>query len=288
MRFVHLSSFSAARWRDMRSLESHALLPLIFLSALLTTGVRGQTAASESQGPKVADAIRRVQENDLGTGPVDAMSFVNIIADAQAVQALPVLEQYYARTSDSQIKEGVASALVRMGDKNDAYWAYLVELATPASESDAPYPIDERAQKGDKDIYSPEFKAWASAHNLSVEAASKMAMMDLPGGLSPLAQTGDPRGVPLLRKALMSPNILIAGLAAAGLAQAQDKDSIPMIIDACKRVTPIMAHFLADPLLFFDDPDAQRTYAYYYPDVNIQEARKFRHNSPFGRVAAPR
>jgi hypothetical protein len=270
----------------MHLLEFRALLPFILLTALLSTSARGQTAAPQSRGGKVADAIKRVQENDLGSGPVDALSFVDVIADARAVQALPVLEQYFARTSDGDIKAGVASALVRMGDKNDAYWIYLVKLATPAAESDAPEPFNEVAGK-DEDIISPEFKGWAGAHDLSVEAASHLVMSDLPRGLAPLAKTGDPRGVPLLRKALMSPNILIAGLAAAGLAQAQDKASIPMIIDRCKRATPKMATFLADSLLFFDDPEAQSTYAFYFSDVNIQEARKFRGYRPFGRVAVP-
>jgi hypothetical protein len=48
-----------------------------------------------------------------------------------------------------------------------------------------------------------------------------------------------------------------------------------------------MATFFADSLLFFDDPEAQRTFALYFPDVNIQEARKFRGYRPFGRVAVP-
>jgi len=269
----------------MHLLELRALLPFIFLTALLSTSAHGQTAAPQSRGGEVADAIKRVQENDLGTGPVDALSFVDVIADARAVQALPVLEQYFARTSDPDIKAGVASALVRMGDKNDAYWIYLVKLATPAAESDAPDPFNEVAGK-DKDIVSPEFKVWAGAHDLSVKAASQLVMSDLPRGLTLLAKTGDPRGVPLLRKALMSPNLLIASLAAAGLAQAQDKASVPMIIDRCKRATEPYAGFFADSLLFFDDPEAQSTFAFYHPDVNIQEARKFRGYRPW-RVDVP-
>jgi hypothetical protein len=130
-----------------------------------------------------------VQENDLGTGPVDALSFVDVIADARAVQALPVLEQYFTRTSDQDIKAGVASARVGMGDQNDAYWIYLVKLATPAVESDAPDSFNEVAEK-DKDVISPEFKVWAGAHDLSVKAASQLVMSDVPGGLAPLEKTG--------------------------------------------------------------------------------------------------
>lgn len=94
---------------------------------------------------------------------------------------------------------------------------------------------------------------------------------DLPLALSALARTGDPRGVPLLRKALTSPNLFIASVAAAGLAQANDLSSVPVIIDACKRLPPKMAGLLADSLLFFDDPQAQSTFASYFPTINISE-----------------
>ena len=63
---------SAERPGVMRSLEFRALLPFIFLTALLSTGACGQTVAPPRRGGDVADAIKRVQENNLGTGPVDA------------------------------------------------------------------------------------------------------------------------------------------------------------------------------------------------------------------------
>jgi HEAT repeat protein len=288
MRFVPILSISSERWGVVRSLGLATLTPLLLFTAFVPVGVYGQSVASESPGVEVADAIRRVQENDLGTGYVDAMSYVNIIADAQAMEALPVLERFYARTTDPELRPWIASALVRMGDEDDQYWMYLVKLGTPAAESDAPYPLNVLAAKADNEIIAPEFKAWASARNLSVEEATNLVMMDLPRGLAPLAHTGDPRGVPLLRKALTSRNFIIASLAAAGLAQARDKGSIPMIIDACKKAPPNLANFFADSLLFFDDPDAQSTFAHYFPGVNIQEARKFHRNSPFGHVVARR
>ncbi len=242
----------------------------------------GQAAAPTADESKVADAIKRIETNDLGVGPVDALSFVDLIAAARAVQALPVLERYFSRTLDTEIKAGTASALVRMGDKNEIYWSYLVTRATQASESDAPYPFGEAASKGNIS-FSPEFKTWADAHKLSVEAAFKVAWEDLPGDLAPLAKTGDTRGIPILRKALMSPNLMIAMLGAAGLAQAHDRPSVPIIVAACKRLPASMARSLANALEFFeDDPQAQQTFAFYFPDVNIEEARKFNGYSPFG------
>jgi len=221
-----------------------------------------------------ADAIQRIRNNDLGEGPVDAMAYINWIAYAKAPEAISVLEDYYSRTTDTDMKAGVASLLVRMADKKEAYWNYLVELAQKAVQSDAPEPFNLLAGKQDDPI-SPDFKVWARLHNIPLEKAFTVTF-ELAQDLAPLARTGDPRGVPLLRKALRSPVLLISGMAASGLAQANDVSSVPLIVDACKRLPPESAHFLADNLLFFDDPLAQSTFRFYFPNVNVREARAFR------------
>jgi hypothetical protein len=46
-------------------------------------------------------------------------------------------------------------------------------------------------------------------------------------------------------------------MAARGLAKLQDKESVPLIIKACKNANPEMVSFLARSLVFFDDPRAQ-------------------------------
>jgi HEAT repeat protein len=254
-------------------------LALILMGSAVSA-LCGQAAATSSQTDRLADAIRRVQENDLGTGYVDAMSYILVIADAHAVQAVPLLENYYKRTPDAHIKAEVASALVRLGDTDDTYWNALVKLATPAIESDAPYPLNLHPANKD-DMVSPKFKAWASAHGLSVDAAIKLVILDLPSELAYLARTGDPRGVPMLRRALNSENFQIATLAAAGLAEAKDEASVPLIIEAVKKQPKERASFFADSLLFFDDPEAQKAFAFYMPGVDAKEARKFRCSKPF-------
>lgn len=255
--------------------------PQILVGVLLPVAMYGQAPDPQSEASRAAAAIARVQHDDLGNGPVDALSFVNVIADARAVQGVPVLEQFFGRTHDPEIKAGVASALVRLGDKDDSYWAYLVTLASPSLDNDVPDSTSALSARKESDI-SPELKAWASAHSLTVEAAVKLLVFDLPSHLVPLARTGDPRGIPLLRRALASPNTLVATIGAAGLAQAQDADSIPLIIAACKRPPPFWGASFADSLLFFDDPRAQRTFVDYYPDVNVAEAKKFRGYRPWG------
>jgi hypothetical protein len=39
---------------------------------------------------------------------------------------------------DPLLKAMIAAAIVRLGDKDDTYWDFLVKLAAPALESDAP------------------------------------------------------------------------------------------------------------------------------------------------------
>lgn len=220
------------------------------------------------------DAIQRIRNNDLGEGPVDAMYYINWIAYAKTSEGISVLEDYYSRTTDTDIKAGVASLLVQMGDKNEAYWNYLVELAQKAVRSDAPEPFNLVGGKHDDPI-SPDFKVWASTHTMPLEEALTV-IGELVQDLAPLAKTGDARGVPLLRKALGSRVLLVSSMAASGLAQANDVSSVPLIVDACKRLPQEVAHFLADDLLFFDDPLAQSTFRFYFPDVNVAEARAFR------------
>lgn len=232
-----------------------------------------------------ADAIKRVQSNNLGVGPVDAISYVDRIAYAGSTEGIPALEDYFTRTTDPDIKAGVASALVRLGDKNEIFWTYLVTLAKPAIESDAPTPTDVGHTN------SPEFTIWAEDHNLSLEAAEMLVMQELPRRLAPLAKTGDPRGVPLLRKALNSPNLFVSSIAADGLAQANDTSSVPLIIAACKRLPASVAHLLADTLLFFDDPQAQSAFCVIFPhgkyfrSKSVPRWRIRRHSAAFEAVA---
>ncbi len=100
-----------------------------------------------------------------------------------------------------------------------------------------------------------------------------------------MANTGDPRGVPLLRAVpLKSPNFMMVKLAADGLAQAKDKDSVPLIIDACKRALASAAELLAESLVYFDDPDAQKAVDQY---VTPKTAKIFRVARANGTQTAP-
>jgi hypothetical protein len=207
--------------------------------------------AAPSQAERVATAIVRVKSGTFSV--VD----VELIAEAGAVQAIPSLEEQFGRTTDVGTKSKIANGLVRLGDKDNTYWNYLLEQATLAMDSDVPDALFSDAVGKTRDQISLELQAWAQAHNVSANTAAQSAVYDLPGKVLELAQTGDPRGIPFLRRALHSRNYVIAAFAATGLVQIQDKDSIPLIIAACQQAPTGHASVLAKPLIWFDDPRAQ-------------------------------
>jgi hypothetical protein len=264
------SSKRTLRWRCTLRRVAHLLVGCTLLSSV------DIVLAAQDSPSKVSDAVERVKQGNVGTGIVDASSYVDIIANAAAVQAIPSLKEWFGRSQDEEMKAELASALVRLRDPDNNYWDFLVQLAKPAVQSDAPYPLG--GSKEDHGV-SPEFDAWAKAHKLSVQEATT-AVLQLPVKLVPLAKTGDPRGIPLLRKALQSPNIMIQTVGANGLAKAQDKGAVPLIIEACKKA-PTYCAALADALIYFDDPRAESEFHHYFPDVDIHEAKQFRGSDPW-------
>jgi PBS lyase HEAT-like repeat len=214
--------------------------------------------AAPSQSDQLATSIARAKSGNVDTYDVE------IIAEAGAVQAIPSLEEQFGRTTDVDTKTKIANGLVRLGDKHNTYWNYLLEQTTLAVDSDVPDALfsDPLGKTVDQ---NSELQAWAQAHNVSANTAAQSALYDLPGKVLELADTGDPRGIPLLRRALQSRNYMIAVWAAKGLAQIQDKNSIPLIIAACQGAPTGFASEIAKSLIWFDDPRAQTAVDTYMP-----------------------
>ena len=181
---------------------------------------------------------------------------VVVIADAGAVQAIPALEEQFKRATNVDMKLSIASGLVKLKDPDNMYWNYLLEQVTLAVDSDIPDSAYSESQ-GKMTIPSPELQAWADAHNVSVNTAGIYTRYDFPDKVIQLGMTGDPRGIPLLRRALDSRNYLIVTFAAKGLAEIQDKQSIPLIIAAVQRAPTAYNSLIAESLVYFDDTQAQ-------------------------------
>lgn len=221
--------------------------------------------AAPSQSDQLATSIARARSGNVDTSDVE------IIAEAGAVQAIPSLEEQFGRETDVDTKTKIASGLVRLGDKHNTYWNYLLEQATLAVDSDVPDAVFSKTVD-----QNSELQAWAQAHNVSANTAAQSAIYDLPGKVLELADTGDPRGIPLLRRALQSRNYMIAAFAAKGLVQIQDKDSILLIIAACQRAPTGFASEIATSLIWFDDPRAQTAVDTYMPKEHAKIFRDAR------------
>jgi HEAT repeat protein len=226
---------------------------------------------------KVSSAIAKVKSGQfLGTD-------VEVIVEARAVEAVPILEEEFARSQYSFTKAKIASALIRLGDQDNRYWDYLVELATPAVESDAPNFMNFDLQGKSLPGPSPAFVAWARTHNLDPGLAGEDSVYVLPGKVGFLGLTGDPRAIPLLRRALFSPNYMIEAVAAMGLAKVKDDESIPFIIEACARGPAEAATSIAESLVYFDEPRAQRAVDKYVPanTAKVDREARARGKTPF-------
>lgn len=170
-------------------------------------------------------------------------------------KAIPILEDLFAHGTDANTKPWIASELVKLGDKDNIYWDLLVKQARETVESDAPDFMNFDAQGKSSVGPSPEFVAWAKSHNVTLESVAFEAVFPIKLGL--LAKTGDPRAIPLLRRGLLAPNHMVEAASAMGLAILKDNDSIPLIVEACKRAPSEAAGAIAMSLLQFHDPEAQ-------------------------------
>jgi len=224
----------------------------------------------ESRAEKLAAAIARLKSGSALGIDVD---FVKKAGAAQAV--LPDLEQAFGRETDLHEKDMIASALVKLGDKDDAYWNFLLEQATIAVDSDIPDAAFSPSQnKIVIDRISPELLAWAAAHHIDANTAAIDSVYGYPGKVLLLALAEDPRGIPLLRRALLSHDFMIVRMGASGLAQLQDINSIPFIIAACEKAPKGYDAALAESaLLYFDDARAQNAVDRY---ADKERARRFR------------
>jgi hypothetical protein len=250
---------------------------LTFLPVLALLGALAYAQADQKQSRDPVPFDEGNKSSDLAKAPdgSESIYIVQEIVRRGEVQAIPTLEEKFARTKDLLTKEHVASALVRLGDTKDVYWDFLVKQATVAIESGIPDFMGHDSQGKSVPGPSPEFSAWAQSHNLSASAAEQQVLSYF-GAVLMLATTRDSRAVPLLRQALSAPNVMIQTAAAQGLAAVQDKGSIPLIIDACKRAPAESGAAIARSLVYFDDPEAQAAVDKYVPKGSAKALREDR------------
>ena len=270
----------------IRSMSS-ALVVSSIIAVLLSTSALAQVAPAAAQskaattsGMDVATMIAGAEEDGS-----QSMYYVEQLARADVVQSVPMLEKKFDRTQDPIDKAHVASVLIQLGDNTGKYWDFLEQTVKQAINSDAP--AVNRYDKQGRTIpgLSPEFERWAKGHNLSPGDAAEEQLYRVPGIIIFLGATGDTRAIPLLRKGLLSSSHQIQVFAAMALAQLQDRNSVPLIIEACQKAPAEVAAGIAQSLVFFDDPEAQRAVDRYIPADQAKIFRQARANGekPLGK-----
>lgn len=244
-----------------------------------------QTAGTESSSSldpaalqhKAESALDRIQRNDVGQGIVDATYYIELAAHVEPGRAIPVLEAYFVRARESDLRNEIASVLVSLGDKDPQYWNLILSQAQSALSEDPPDPFGiGEAVRPTSPCTSDTFLDWAKNRNLTPEEACHEATLGIPEKLNPLAFTGDSRAIPVLQEGLKARNSLIQMIAASGLVLTADRDAITLVIDAIQRAPQDQGQRLADCLIESDDPRAESMVRQYMPDINFQEAHQFR------------
>jgi HEAT repeat protein len=261
------------------------ILCLWVFGALLTNSAYSQDGQSQLEKPahavdraNVPDAIAKVKSGEF------ALVHVDMIARANAVEAIPILKAQFVHVQDPLAKTKIAAALLRLGDKDDSYWDFLVKQVRPAWESDAPSLLAYDSQGKAIPGPSPEFAAWVKTHNLRPDSAAEDSFYMLPANVLNFGWSRDPRAVPFLRRALSSPNYMVEIAAALGVAEIGDKDSIPFIIEACKKAPADVAAVIAKSLVYFDRAEAQSAVDKFIPRYladMYRDARAHGEKTPF-------
>jgi HEAT repeat protein len=230
---------------------------------------RPAAQAAEEQCLPPPDPIEVLKRNDG-----DLRFYVGKAAATHPAETVAILKQNFANAEDERHKAEIASALIRLGDKDDIYWDFLLRLETSLLEGEVSSAVKSDSQE--KPVEGPSsYEAWAKQDR---EFNEMLTFVDI------VAETRDPRGVRLLRRALSSPNSETQNEAATGLARAQDKDSVPLIIDVCKNAPPDVAAVIAsNALVYFDDPRAQSAVDQYL----TKEQAKFAREEKANRVGPP-
>lgn len=255
-------------------------ITVLTMASLLICCAQAQTtqpAAGKLQQAQKAtdieDAIASVKNG------VFTFNDIEVIAAAPAdarMAALPVLESQFGSSTEVVDKERIAGALLRLGDKNGTYWTFLAAKAGAAADDDAPFFLDLNQNGQVSATLAPDFLRWAADRHIPTSDAFNLVEYMDPSAIDILGYTQDQRAIPILRRALSSPNFFVEASAAKGLANIHDVDSVPLIIGACSRAPAEMAARIALPLAYFDEKEAQRAVELYVPTEEAANARRAR------------
>ena len=232
-------------------------LKIVTLTLVWPMAIHAQNANDRDNVREFSTSSVQESLDKLRSG---AYSLANLETLARSTNSLPVplLTAEYDKQSDELTKAKLASTLIRLGKGDEAYWQFLGKsldnalLDTPPS----PFLFDHRGHTIPGT--SAAFERWALDRHMSTQEAGERYFFDVPALVLFIAQTERQRAVPYLMRALSSSNPYVEINASLGLAQMKVNAAIPKIIAACDSAPLELQSTLAESLIYFDDPLADK------------------------------
>lgn len=221
---------------------------VLTLSSASLKAQRGGTATPQANA--LTSAIQSVQSNDYA--PYD----LQVIADHHFQAAIPLLRQRFSEAKDDELKGKLAVVLLELGDSahKEDYFRYLQNSAKPAVDSDEPWPYAFGPDGSDTKVSSPAFLDWVRRNHTTTDASEKKAFFTDPMRVALLSGCPDVRAVPLLLRALHSPNYILRAQASEGLFRLEGKDAAPAILSAAAATPNLQRRLILRPLLQSANP----------------------------------
>lgn len=136
---------------------------------------------------------------------MDATYYIELAAHVEPRRSIQVLEAYFARSHEPDLRGEIASVLVSLGDKDRQFWNLILSQAQAALSEAPPDPFEKgQSDESPAPCSSEVFLNWAKSHNLSREEACGEAGIGIAQRVRPLAESGDRRVIPILKQALKS------------------------------------------------------------------------------------
>lgn len=203
-------------------------------------------------------------------------TFANILAGNPA--AVCNIEEIFEVTSQTELKERIASILMRIGVRDSVYFDFLSAQARNALASDMPWAELFDKSTGKVTGVNPAFLEWCRKHGRDQQGAFDEARYKISIPWLYLASTGDPRIYDLLLDGLHAENRIIIGLAAFGLAKLQNPKAIDELIAASSPAIGDARFQIGIALWYFPDPKAQaaadKIILDFLPDIEAKTGKK--------------
>jgi hypothetical protein len=254
---------------------SLALLVLCFARFVVARGAIAQSTQTQNlTGQQTSEVERAISRIKSGT-----FTEFDILMVEHQVQAVPALETQFQQNKDPYLKSRIADALIRLGASPQVYWPVMLDNAREILRDVPPTAFEYDASGAVvPGRTSKRLSDWTAKHNISSQDAYFTSTIEAPSIILALARHHDASAIPVLEEALRSQNDLVKAAAAKGLAELHDTKIIPQIITACQNSPREAASVIAESLVYFDDPEAQRAVDLYVPKAMAKALRDARAN----------